>query len=62
LPEEIECIPALVLATENQILAAKARAIEAIFGTPAPAEEAVGGGWETPAIEEVTTKDGADNG
>lgn len=62
-PHEIETIPALVLATQNQILAAKANAIAELFGEPAPTEVVVGGGWPiVPEDEEVTTKDGADNG
>lgn len=53
LPSEIECIPALQLATQDQIIAAKAQALSDIYGTtnPVPAETAT-----------VIPEDGAANG
>ena len=53
LPSEIECIPALELATQDQIIAAKALAYTETYGTTAPV-----------AVEPVAviTEDGAANG
>lgn len=62
LPSEIECIPALVLATEDQIIAAKANAVAEYFGVPATEASAVGGWPTVPVVNQVTTEDGAVNG